>query len=153
METSLIFLEKLPSFLGGPTMIDPEKSQKRRFVRANIILPVKYRKFTGNAVFTDQFNIGRTNDLSIGGVNLTVSKSISVDTKLDIEIELNDKARVYVAGQVLGGEDKVIDGISRRIEKINFIEIDPEVEDVIMKFIFDHERKEVRKDKKQSEGE
>jgi c-di-GMP-binding flagellar brake protein YcgR len=134
-------------------MIDLQRSQKRRFVRVSIILPVKYRKFTGNAAFKEQFNIGRTNDLSIGGVNITVSKSIPIDTKLDMEIELNDATRVYVVGQVLGGEDKVIDGISRRIEKINFIEIDPEVEDVIMKFIFDQERKEVRKDKKQSEGE
>jgi c-di-GMP-binding flagellar brake protein YcgR len=133
-------------------MINPQKSQKRRFVRLDIVLPVKYRKFTGSAVFNDQFNIGRTNDLSIGGINVTVSKPIPIDTKLDIEIELNDKTRVYVVGQVLGGEDKVIDGIYRRIEKMNFIEHDPEVDDVIMKFIFDHERKEVRKDKKQSEG-
>jgi c-di-GMP-binding flagellar brake protein YcgR len=96
-------------------MIDPQKSQKRRFVRLNIILPVKYRAFTGNTIFTDQFNIGRTNDLSIGGINIAVSKPIPVDTKLDIEIELDDKNRVYVVGKVLGGEDKVIDGISRRV--------------------------------------
>jgi hypothetical protein len=39
----------------------------------------------------------------------------------------------------------VIDGISRRIEKINFVEVDKDAQDLMMKYIFDNLRKVVRK--------
>jgi hypothetical protein len=48
---------------------------------------------------------------------------------------------------VIGGEEKVIDGISRRIEKISFLEVDKEDQDLMMKYIFNHLRKVVRKNK------
>jgi c-di-GMP-binding flagellar brake protein YcgR len=129
-------------------MADSKKEQKRRFVRLDVVLPIKYRKYVGSPVFRSRFNLGRTNDLSIGGVKMSVSKAIPAGTKLDLEIELEEDIRPYIVGKVLGGEDKVIDGISRRIEKVSFVEVDPEAQDMMMKFIFDHQRKEVRKEKK-----
>jgi len=64
---------------------------------------------------------------------------------------LDDQTASYVVGKVLGGEDKVIDGIGRRIEKINFVELDPEAQDMIMKFIFNNQRKQVRQSLKKPE--
>ena len=127
---------------------DPKKIQKRRFVRLDAVLPVKYRRYTGNPVFQSNFNVGRTINLSIGGVKLSVSTPILVGTKLDMELELSDSIKPYVVGKVIGGEEKVIDGISRRIEKIGFVEVDKEAQDLMMKYIFDHLRKVVRKDNK-----
>jgi len=127
--------------------IDQKKNQKRRFVRLDVVMPVKYRRYTGNPVFQSNFNVGRTINLSVGGVRLSVSTPIPVGTKLDMEIELSDSIKPYAVGKVIGGEEKVIDGISRRIEKISFLEVDKEVQDLMMKYIFNHLRKVVRKDK------
>ncbi|HET9869486.1 MAG TPA: PilZ domain-containing protein [bacterium] len=132
-------------------MTDNKKGQKRRFVRLNVVLPVKYRKYTGNPIFTSNFNVGRTIDLSSGGLKLSVSRPIPAGSKLDMEIELDEKTASYVAGKVLGGEDKVIDGIGRRIEKITFVDMDPEAQDLIMKFIFNNQRKQVRQGLKKPE--
>jgi c-di-GMP-binding flagellar brake protein YcgR len=126
-------------------MAESKKNQKRNFVRLDVVLPVKYRPFTGNPVFDNVFNVGRTYDLSSGGMKLTVGKPLKTGLKLDIEIELGKETHPFIVGQVLGGEDLVVDGISRRIEKINFIELDPEAQEMIMKFIFDYQRKNVRK--------
>lgn len=125
--------------------IDPKKVQKRRFVRLDVVLPVKYRRFTGNPVFQSNFNVGRTVNVSVGGVKLSVSTPIPVGTRLDMEIEFSDSVKPYVVGKVLGGEEKVIDGISRRIEKISFVEVDKDAQDIMMKYIFDNLRKVVRK--------
>src|SRR5271156_2184704 len=100
--------------------IEPKKIQKRRFVRSDVVLPVKYRRYTGNPVFRTNFNVGKTINISVGGVRLSVSTPIPVGTKLDMEIELSDSVRPYAVGKVIGGEEKIIDGISRRIEKISF---------------------------------
>jgi len=127
--------------------VDPKKVQKRKFVRLDIVLPVKYRRYTGNPVFQANFNVGRTINLSVGGVKLSVSTPIPIGTKLDMEIEISDSIKPYVVGKVVGGEERVIDGISRRIEKIGFVEVDKDAQDVMMKYIFDKLRKVVRKDK------
>jgi c-di-GMP-binding flagellar brake protein YcgR len=128
-------------------MADPKKVQKRRFVRLDIVLPVKYRRYTGNPVFQANFNVGRTINLSVGGVKLSVSTPIPSGTKLDMEIEISDSIKPYVVGKVVGGEERVIDGISRRIEKIGFVEVDKDAQDLMMKYIFENLRKVVRKDK------
>lgn len=128
-------------------MAEDSKNQKRHFVRLDVVLPVKYRSYTGNPVFEDVFNVGRTYDLSSGGMKLTVSKHLKPKEKLDLELELNENSRPYIVGMVLGGEDKEIDGIQRRIEKINFVEVEPDAQEQIMRFIFEFQRKKVRKDK------
>jgi c-di-GMP-binding flagellar brake protein YcgR len=135
----------------GKKMDEPKKPQKRNFVRLNVVLPVKYRKYSGNPVFEGVFNVGRTYDLSSGGMKLTVSKPLLAGEKLDIELELGENTKPYIIGQVLGGEDVMIEGIARRVEKINFIDVDSEAQEMIMKYIFDFQRKEFRKDKKNSQ--
>ncbi len=125
--------------------VDPKKVQKRNFVRLDVVLPVKYRRFTGNPVFQSNFNVGRTVNISVGGVKLSVSTPIPVGTRLDMEIERSDSVKPYVVGKVLDGEEKVIDGISRRIEKSSFVEVDKDAKDLMLKYIFENLRKVVRK--------
>ena len=131
-------------------MANSKEPQKRSFVRQDVILPVKYRKYTGNPVFESGFNVGRTFNLSSGGMKLTVSKPLPVGEKLDMELELDANMKPYIVGLTLGGEDTEIDGITHRIEKINFVGLDPDIQEKIMKFIFDYQRKVFRKDKKNS---
>jgi c-di-GMP-binding flagellar brake protein YcgR len=125
-----------------------KKLQKREFVRQEAVLPVKYRKYTGNAIFNDLFSIGRTLNISSGGMMLTVGTPLKVGDKLDLELELTEKARVFLIGKVLGGSVSEIDGVPYRIEKIEFLDIDADTEDFIMKHIFESQRRNLRKGRK-----
>jgi len=129
-------------------MPEAKKNQKRRFVRLEVVLPVKYRPYTGNPIFRGNFTTGRTSDLSSGGMSLMVSQPLTPGMKLDMELELDEQVLPYLVGKVIGGSDQMIGGVSRRIEKVSFAEMDQEAEDMIMKFIFDSQRKLARKDKK-----
>ncbi len=122
-----------------------KKAQKREFVRQDVVLPVKYRKYTGNPVFEDLFSVGRTLNLSSGGIMLTVGTPLKSGDKLDLELELTDRVRVYLTGKVLGGQDSVVDGIPHRVEKVSFLDVDDDTQDLIMKFIFDDQRRSLRK--------
>jgi c-di-GMP-binding flagellar brake protein YcgR len=122
-----------------------KKPQKREFVRQEVVLPVKYRKYTGNAQFGDLFSVGRTFNISSGGMMLTVGTPLKTGDKLDLELELTDRARVYLVGKVLGGSNTLMDGIEHRIEKIEFLNMDVDTEDFIMKYIFESQRKNLRK--------
>jgi c-di-GMP-binding flagellar brake protein YcgR len=124
------------------------KPQKREFVRQEVVLPVKYRKYTGNSMFEDLFSVGRTLNLSSGGLMLSVGTPLQAGEKLDLEVELTDRVRVYLVGKVLGGTDSVVDGVDRRIEKIEFLDMDGETQDLIMKFIFESQRRNLRKGRK-----
>lgn len=48
----------------------------------------------------------------------------------------------------MGSEEKIVGGISRRIEKVEFVEVYSEVRDRMMKFIFDYQCTKVYKTKK-----
>jgi hypothetical protein len=122
-------------------MEEPKKQEKRRFVRVEITVPVKYRTFRNDSIFRSNFNVGRSRDLSVGGLKFSVSKHSPVDSKLDMEIELPDGMPAYVIGKVVGGEDYVIDGIVHHYDRISFVDMDKEVQDVIMKQVFDNLRR------------
>jgi c-di-GMP-binding flagellar brake protein YcgR len=125
-----------------------KKLQKREFVRQELVLPVKYRKYTGTAVFNDLFSVGRTLNISSGGMMLLVGTPLKTGDKLDVEMELTDQVRVYLVGKVLGGSDSENDGIQQRIEKIEFLNMDDDTEDLIMKYIFESQRRNLRKGQK-----
>lgn len=128
-------------------MVD-KKLQKREFVRQELVLPVKYRKYTGTAVFEDLFSVGRTLNISSGGMMLLVGTPLKTGDKLDVEMELTDQVRVYLVGKVLGGSDSESDGVQQRIEKIEFLNMDDDTEDIIMKYIFESQRRNLRKGQK-----
>jgi len=86
-------------------MADSKKNQKRRFVRLEVVLPVKFRVYTGNPIFQKSFDLGRTCDLSSGGMSVVVSKALVPGTKLDLELELDAQVRPDIVGKALGGND------------------------------------------------
>ncbi len=119
----------------------PKRQEKRRFVRVELTVPVKYRNFRNDSIFRSNFNVGRSRDISVGGLKFSVSKHSPLDSKLDMEIELPDGMPAYVIGKVVGGEDVVINGITHHYDRISFVDMDKEVQDVIMKQVFESMRK------------
>jgi c-di-GMP-binding flagellar brake protein YcgR len=87
-------------------------------------------------------------NISSGGMMLTVGTPLKTGDKLDLEMELTDQVRVYLVGKVLGGSDDEIDGVQQRIEKIEFLNMDDDTEDLIMKYIFESQRRNLRKGRK-----
>ena len=86
----------------------------------------------------------------MGGVKLSVSTPIPSGTKLDMEIRnIWDSTRqsLMLLVKLLGEKNGLSRGISRRIEKIGFVEVDKDAQDLMMKYIFENLRKVVRKDK------
>jgi len=122
-------------------MEEPKRQEKRRFVRIEVTVPIKYRNFKNDSVFHSNFNVGRSRDISVGGLKFSVGKHTPVDTKLDMEIELPDSMPAYVIGKVVGGEDVIINGIVHHYDRIQFVDIDKEIQDVIMKQVFEGLRK------------
>jgi c-di-GMP-binding flagellar brake protein YcgR len=122
-------------------MEEPKKPEKRRFVRVELIVPVKYRSFRNDSIFQSNFNVGRSRDISVGGLKFAVAKHNPVNTKLDMELELPDALSAYVTGKVVGGEDVVVNGIVHRFDRITFLEMDKEVQDLIMRQVFESMRR------------
>ena len=122
-----------------------KKAQKREFVRQEAVLPVKYRKYTGNPVFENLYSVGRTLNISSGWMMMTVGTPLKTGDRLDLELELTERVRVYLEGKALGGSDSLVDDIQLRVEKVAFVNVDEDTKDLIMKFIFESQRKSLRK--------
>ena len=122
-------------------MEETKQPEKRRSVRVEMIVPVKYRNFRNDSIFQSNFNVGRSRDLSVGGLKFAVTKHNAVNSKLDMEIELPDALSAYVTGKVIGGEDVVINGIIHRFDRISFLEMDKDVQDLIMRQVFESLRR------------
>ena len=118
--------------------MEAQKGQeKRRFARTDIIVPIKYRLYRNNSVFQSSFNIGKSRNLSMGGLKFAVSKHLPVGTKLDMELELSRTMGIYVVAQVVGGDDEVVNGITHRYDRVTFSEVDTEVQDLLMRLMFE----------------
>ena len=122
-------------------MEETKRAERRRFARVPLTVPVKYRAFRNDSVFHTSFNIGRTKDISMGGLKCAVSRHNPVDAKLDMEIDLSDTLSAYVVAKVVGGEDQVINGIVHRFDRVSFLEMDKDVQDLLMRLVFENMRK------------
>ena len=121
-------------------MDEPRRQERRLSVRTEMTVPVKYRNFRNDPTFQRNFNVGRSRNVSIGGLKLAVAKHNQVDSKLDMEIELPAALSAYVTGKVVGGEDWVINNIIYRFDRISFLETDEEIQDLIARQIFESMR-------------
>lgn len=118
-------------------MAETKRTEKRRFPRIELNIPVKYRAFRNDSIFSSNFSVGRSKDISVGGLKLAVGKHNPVDTKLDMEIELTSNLFAYVVGKVLGGQDEEINGVTHRYDRVIFLEMDKEIKDALTRFIFE----------------
>jgi c-di-GMP-binding flagellar brake protein YcgR len=118
-------------------MAETKRTEKRRFPRIELTIPVKYRAFRNDSIFSSNFSVGRSKDISVGGLKLAVGKHNPVDTKLDMEIELTSNLYAYVVAKVLGGHDEEINGITPRFDRVIFLEMDKEIREALTRHIFE----------------
>ena len=117
-------------------------SERRRFARAEInSIPIKYRAFRNDSFFISGFHVGRGIDISVGGLKWAVGRHMPIGTKLDMEIELNGPIGVYVVAQVVGSNDQVVNGITHRYDRVTFLEMEKDVQDQIMRQVFENLKK------------
>jgi c-di-GMP-binding flagellar brake protein YcgR len=118
-------------------MAETAITEKRRFARTELTVPVKYRLYRNDPVFISGFNIGRSKNISAGGLKLAVSRHNPINTKLDMEIELSRTLGVYLTAKVVGGEDLEIDDIVHRFDRVSFEEVDKDVQDLLLRLVFE----------------
>lgn len=99
-------------------------SERRRFVRIEANIPVKYNL----SLKPDGTNAVKTTDISIGGVCITLSEKLSPKQRLAVEIDLPDtnKGPVFAKGQVAWikeAEPVSVNGIRYFTAGIEFCEI------------------------------
>jgi c-di-GMP-binding flagellar brake protein YcgR len=122
-------------------MEEKKKTEKRRFVRVDMTIPVKYRNFKNDPILKSHFNVGRGRDISLGGLKWAVSKHNPVNSKLDMEIVLSDTLSAYVVAKVVGGENKVVDGIVHQFDRVTFLEMDQKAQNVLTRQVLEGLRK------------
>jgi c-di-GMP-binding flagellar brake protein YcgR len=151
-----------------------KKLQRREYYRINCMIEIKYRLFTEeekyrNLLKKDEFSgneakeecqkelerletnwqKGNIIDLSGGGAKINIDSECKVDDILLLKfLVLNNYEQEHIECQA-----RVIEGINvenklRKYEyRIEFIELKKEYRDAIVKFIFEEERKLIRREK------
>ncbi len=121
--------------------------QPHAAAHAELFFPVKYRLFHNNPVFQSNFNVGRSVDLSLNNLVLAVGRHNSINTRLDIELELPKGKSAYAIGKVTEGVDETINGIVHHFDKITFARLNEDAEDQIAKQINESNKKHLTKNR------
>ncbi|HXL71988.1 MAG TPA: PilZ domain-containing protein [bacterium] len=122
-------------------MEETKRVEKRRFVRLETTIPVKYRACQNDSIFSGNFSVGRSKNISAGGLKLAVGRHNPIDTKLDMEMELPNNVLAYTTAKVLGGNDEQINGITHRFDRVVFLEMDDDVQGTLTRYVFEGLRK------------
>ncbi|MCL6518692.1 MAG: flagellar brake protein [Armatimonadetes bacterium] len=130
METNRIPLVVLSNFKAIGTV------QRREYVRVLQKLPIRYRPLSGPKGGGPWFN-GITNDLSGGGVQLTVRHcGLEVGDLLEIELFLPGEEPISAVGQVVRSTQGYFSILSGQTIGIKFTEIDSAERDRIVRYVF-----------------
>jgi c-di-GMP-binding flagellar brake protein YcgR len=121
--------------------VETKNKERRRHARVELTGPIKYRPFRNESIFKDNYSVGRINNISLGGLKFALGKHNPTESKLDMEIELSDVLSFYAVGKVVGGEDRAVDGIIHQFDRICFLEMDKEVQDLLMRLVFEYMRR------------
>jgi len=119
--------------------------QPHNAAHAEFVMPVKYRSYRNDPNFQINFNVGRSRDISVEGLLLAVGKHNPVNATLDMEVELPDGLSAYVIGKVTETVDSLVNGVMYHFDRINFLKLDKEAEDMISKKILEYIRKKGRR--------
>ena len=109
-----------------------ERVQQRNFVRIPNILTVQYK--TEDA---EEPSIGKTIDLSGGGMKLAVSSTIKVGTKLLLRFNIpGEEVSINVTAEVVRSDTHEVKGGKLRTVGLNFLDIQENTRDRIIAYIF-----------------
>ncbi|TCT15082.1 c-di-GMP-binding flagellar brake protein YcgR [Natranaerovirga pectinivora] len=123
-----------------------QKHQRRKFYRLNCVLMFQYKKEEKDATWHE----GTINDLSGGGLRITSKEKLKVDDLIVCNLSLcsnNKEINLAVEGKVLTANDLYIEKDRKYEYRVQFENIDIEDQEQIIKFIFEEERRQRKKNK------
>lgn len=112
-------------------------TQKRNFVRLDVMCPIEYYKLDDD-VLEPQIFKATSSDLSGGGMRFHSKEIIELDTELEMKLNLPSHDQVSVCGKVVRCFPMdTVPGYSIGVE---FILLDKKDREKVIKFIFDRQR-------------
>jgi c-di-GMP-binding flagellar brake protein YcgR len=142
-----IVKEKLP-LIKIRVNSDFERIQRRQFFRFNCIIPVKYRivAFSGNSKINESpLTNAVTRDLSGGGLCLAVREKIETNKIVECDLFITEGKVINFLGKVLRLSDHEEKGIYKYEAGIEYIKIDDKCRESIIGYIFQEQRKLIKK--------
>lgn len=127
----------------------PEKIQRRTHYRLECIRDVEYKictNITLQGADSSTYNKALTKNISGSGACIAVDEEIKKDTFLDIRINLGEGIIVKAKCLVLRSMPLGISNAPKYELGLHFIEITPQNQDYIIKFIFEQQRRLLKKE-------
>ncbi len=115
-----------------------KRIQRRKFFRLKILEDVYYRLYK-KCGYGHEFIKSKMLDISGGGIKILVNKDFMKGDKLEIMLTIEP-----LKGKTINAEIVRIDNIEKNTEKIaglKFLDIDQEIQDEIISWMFNYQRK------------
>ena len=128
-----------------------DEAQRRRYYRFRCSLPVKYRVLEN--IDTDlekEFKKGVTADLSGVGMCLHLNEEVNISSIIECELEIGDMDLVLIGHIVRRLRRSLVDAVPAVFEYevgILFSDITERDRDLIIKFIFEEQRRQLQYDR------
>lgn len=122
-----------------------KKYQRREYYRLNCVLSFKYKDKQDNL-----WSEGIILDISGGGIKFTTSHFMENDTPIICNIQItveNNELKVLYIDSIVLSSNKIDDATNLYENRVKFIDISDEDRELIIKYVFEEERKR-RKQKK-----
>lgn len=125
---------------------EPKKIQRRNFYRLKIVKPIRYRIFdtSGDSEKVNEYFEGILLDISEGGIMFYTKKEMDLNDLLDLEIDLDTDSIIQLKGIIVrkqyNTEKSFLYEYGVRFQNPTRTE-----KDVLMKFIFQEQRKLLKK--------
>ena len=120
------------------------KQQRRGFFRMETIFDFRYYNS-----LTNQWKEATTHDISGNGIKCIAHEDLSKGTRIMCELTLEIEKKVYTVTNLAEVVDsKAINSAERQFEiRLAFIDISTPKQDIIIKYIYDEQRKRLKKEK------
>ncbi len=129
------------SFLYIKQIDNMQKMQRRNFFRLNIVLNIDIEVIENNNVIKELQCL--TKDISGGGIRFISKEKLPSATLINCKIPIDDEI-VEISGKVIRSK-KIPDSIISYDIAINFENIEEDIRSKVIKFIFDKQRKILKK--------
>ena len=122
---------------------DIDVAQRRQYYRFKCSIPLRYRVISQYRKNGDpDFVFGKTADISGSGLCFTAEEQIGVDSLIECELTIDGKT-LYLVGQIRRCDRKMISELEQFVYDVGvlFSEIEEQKRDLIIKYIFNEERR------------
>lgn len=119
-----------------------QRIQRRGFFRFDCVLKAKYRIFKGG---NNQFIDSYTKDISGGGIRILLKEEVDESTILEFELYLDESSTIKFTGTVQRVFDRKNDEKYKFEAGILFENIENKERENIIKFVFNEQRKLIKK--------